>query len=205
MSWRLLPRSPLCIPPSGPRWSRGPARPWPSRPRGLMPTTATFSLLPFLSACLFSRPPKYASSASTGPDNRSRPVRASRASRSLCGRYAAELCPVPRSRSGCTPDMPFGCAATRCVATAHFRWLILERSMTVPVLTLKYLLHGSSSTACQGASQRRHGHAYTGGTHGSPAICRSRNTPWRPFRRGMSRTTLPAKGPCPKPSGTTRV
>ena len=67
--------------------------------RSLMPTTATFFLLPLLSACLFfSRLPKYASSTSTEPGSRSGPVKVFHVSRSLCSRYHAELCFMPRSQ-----------------------------------------------------------------------------------------------------------
>ena len=80
----------------------------------LMPTTAVFFLLPFLSACLFfSRPPRYTSSTSTGPDIRSGPAMVCHVSLSLCSRNHAALWLIPKSLPNCTLDMPLGRVASR--------------------------------------------------------------------------------------------
>ena len=86
-----------------------------------MPTTVFFFLC-LLPACLFfSRPPKYASSTSTGPASGSGPARVRHDSLNLCSRNHAELYLIPRSRYSCMLDMPLGRVAIRYVVTAQFR------------------------------------------------------------------------------------
>ncbi len=80
------------------------------------------------------------------------------------------------------------------MATAHFRQPILEVSMIVPILTLKYFLRSEQKYGTPGVWRRRRICTRTGNTRGRPAACFPQTTTWRPCRRGTPQKVPPATG-----------
>ena len=78
------------------------------------------------------------SSTSTVPESRWPPIQPCRM---RCAMNQALFCVIPRSRCSFTLETPLSEVVIRCRPTTHLRSGSRDDSMTVPSLTLKYLLH----------------------------------------------------------------